>query len=239
MVRGSRFGPAVLPSQHARRPRAGGRRRGSRDGYAWASFVGGSAVALQRVEGSGRPSGAGEGAGRRGGERAAGSCVRIGTHLAQAPATCRARSLQPLDCSARRSGLWPWQGEPLCSRCARPSRAPPAPRASAQPAATVGSREGGRAGRLHPRDRRNIHARPGLRPFPQCTRLCVGNAIEARTDYFKATLVSSLAQSMNHSDGLRPGRLGFKSSCSHSSQFTKSPWACAISLDSLEVGVTW
>lgn len=180
MVGGSRLGPAVLPSQHARRPRAGGRRRGSRDGYAWASFVYGSAVALQRVEGSGRPSEAGEGAGRRGGERAAGSCVRIGTHLAQAPATCRARSLQHQDCSARRSGLWSWQGEPLCSRCARPSRerrrlhAPPAPRASAQPAGTVGSREGGRAGRLHPRDRRNIYTRPGLRPFHSAPAFALG-----------------------------------------------------------------
>lgn len=98
----------------------------------------------------------------------------------------------------------------------------------------------GREGRTpsSPGPPQHTHA-AGLAPFPQCTRLCVGNAIEARTHCFKATLVSSLAQSMNHRDGLRPGRLGFKSSCSHSSQFTKSPWACAISLDSLEVGVTW
>lgn len=209
MVGGSRLGPAVLPSQHARRPRAGGRRRGSRDGYAWASFVCGSAVALQRVGGSGRPSEAGEGAGRRGGERAAGSCVRIGTHLAQAPATCRARSLQHQDCSARRSGLWPWQGEPLCSRCARPSRerrrlhAPPP---NLQGCGFARGREGRTPS--SPGPPQHIHT-AGLAPFPQCTRLCIGNAIEARTDYFKATLTSSLAQSMNHSDGLRPGHLGF------------------------------
>lgn len=63
--------------------------------------------------------------------------------------------------------------------------------------------------------RRHTHT-GGLAPLPRGTRLCIGNAIEARADYFKATLRTSPARSMNHRDGLRLGHLGFKSSCSHS-----------------------
>lgn len=54
MVGGSRLGPAVLPCQHARRPRAGGRRRGVRDGRARACLRLWLGRSSQPVGGSGR-----------------------------------------------------------------------------------------------------------------------------------------------------------------------------------------
>lgn len=114
MLGGSRLGPAVLPCQHARRrgrgPGAGG--AGSGVAAPVLAFACCSAAALQPIGGSGRPSEAGEEAGRRGGERSAGGCVRIGTRAARVPATCRTLSPGSLDCPAPHPGGSPWHGAP-------------------------------------------------------------------------------------------------------------------------------
>lgn len=135
---------------------------------------------------------------------------------AQVPATCRARSQPAQGCPAPRPGGSLWQGAPLLRVRARVWRAPRAPRASAQPAGTTGVREGGRARRFHPHDPRNTHAQTWACAL-SAVRPCGGCAIEVGTDYFKTTLSTS-APRVNHKDGLKPGYLGFKLSCSHSLQ---------------------
>lgn len=82
---------------------------------------------------------------RRGGRRAAGGCLPIGTCTGQTPATCRASSQLPWDYPARRGGSWPGpEGPSLANARSRfeGSRSHAAG-ASSHPVETREGREGG------------------------------------------------------------------------------------------------
>ena len=184
----------------------------------------------------------GRGARRRGRETAAGGCARIGTWAAPGPRHVQgalAGAPKTTLSLARTSSLG--EGAPRCVRCARP----PGQRRglSALPPNRLGLlvSEGGKLGSFRPED-------PPNTPTPTRAWICTlapghpslsWGPVESSTDYTKATLSTSPASPVHHSNGLGPDHLGFKSLHVLTVYSLQSPSTCEISFDLPSSPVRW